>query len=128
MKGAVLERVDRHGDVAVAGDENDRERRAATVELLLKLESGDPGHAHVEDKARGVTGAVRRKESLGARERGNAVTRRFEEPAQRIAHRVVVVDDGDRARFGRGNHAYTDFREKWQVTPAGSFWLTHTCP
>ena len=69
IEGAVLHGFDRHRDVAVAGDEDDRDRRAAQVQLVLHLEPAHARHAHVEHQAAGLRRVVARQEFLRGRAR-----------------------------------------------------------
>ena len=53
--GARFHRPDRHGNVAVTGDEDDRQLRIRLDELTLQIESAEPWQAHIEHEAsRGV--------------------------------------------------------------------------
>jgi hypothetical protein len=44
-------RLHRHRDVAMAGNENDRNRRSGRSQFQLEIESARSGQTHVEDKA-----------------------------------------------------------------------------
>jgi len=46
---------DRHGNVAVAGEEDDRQRGVGGGQLALQVETAQPGQAHVEDQAAGTS-------------------------------------------------------------------------
>ena len=48
---AVLDRLDRHRDVAVAADEDDRDARAHGVQPLLQRQAAHARHAHVQHQA-----------------------------------------------------------------------------
>jgi hypothetical protein len=53
IDGAFLHRFDRHGHVAMPGDEDHRQRIAALDQLLLELQTTESRHAYVEHQAPG---------------------------------------------------------------------------
>ena len=64
--GTTLEGRDRHADVAVAREKEDRQVDSPASHLLLELEPAHAGHAHVKHEASGVSQIVPREELLGA--------------------------------------------------------------
>src|SRR3546814_7327076 len=58
VEGAGLHGVDRHVDVAVAGDDDDRQVACRLSQLALQLESAHAGHAHVHHDAALLAGPV----------------------------------------------------------------------
>ena len=97
VEGAVLHGLHRQLDVAVAGDEHDRQAAAARDQGLLQLQPAHARHAHVEQQAAGlvergqaVLEVIRRR---GVRLHGPA--HGFEQEHQRAAERGVVVDQVD---------------------------------
>src|SRR5258708_6092001 len=59
---------DRHGDVAVAGEEDDRQRRVRLGKLLLEIQPAQPRQAHVEHETARRVGATGTQECLRAGE------------------------------------------------------------
>ena len=77
---------------------------AAQVELVLHLEPAHARHAHVEHQAARLRSVVARQEFLRRRVGLAGYACRLEQQAQRVAHRVVVIDHehGLRQVFHRG--------------------------
>ena len=65
IQRAVLDRADRHGDVALAGDHEDRRRIVLAVKFLQDIEAGFAGNVHVEQDAGRRPGA-RDRQQCGA--------------------------------------------------------------
>ena len=95
LDGTALHRLHGHRDVAVRGDEDDRELPVRRGKLALKLKAASPRHSNVEHQA---GRAVRR---LGLQEIGN--TRKLlrmqadgpQQPPDRVAKLRIVIDDRD---------------------------------
>ena len=104
VAGAVLHRLHRQFDVAVAGDEHDRHRPTALAQYLLQLQPAHHRHADVEHQA-GDGGGLGRggEEVLGRGVAGHRPAHGFEQEHQRAAKGGVVVDDVDQQVFGRGH-------------------------
>jgi hypothetical protein len=95
----------------VAGDEDDREGCLAGDQFLLQFEPAHARHAHVEDRHGDGGRVVAGEEFLGALEPEDPVAARFEQPLQRVAHRVVIVDDVHHTqRFSILSHVRLQFR------------------
>ena len=96
VDGACLDRPDRHRDVAVARDDDDRQRRRRLDQPPLQLEPVHVRHPHVDEGA-GGHGLGQGAEEGRARGVGvDVVAGGLQQRTQRIAHRIVIVDDGDR--------------------------------
>src|SRR5262249_4215867 len=82
-----------HGNVAMAGDEDDRDVIAGSLEDLLQLEAALTRHSDIEQEtARAVI--VAPVEELSHRgERLHAIAGRPEEPLDAAPNRRIVVDD-----------------------------------
>ena len=65
VERSVLHGFHRHGNVTVSGDEDDRNGRAAQVELLLQLDAAHARHAHIEHQAAGLVLLVGFEEFAG---------------------------------------------------------------
>ena len=65
---AGLHGPDRHGNVAVPGEEDDRQRRVRIGKLALKVEATQPREPHVEHETARSIGSRRAQKRLGARE------------------------------------------------------------
>ena len=104
IHGALLHRVHRHRHIAVAGDEHHGQRRLALEQAVLQFQPGHAAHADVDDQAGDFARVVAREEGFGGVEAANAVVLAFEQPLQRIAHGLVVVDDIDGALLRNQAH------------------------
>src|SRR6185369_16566979 len=103
---------DRHGDVAVAGEEDDRQGRVGAGELSLQVEAAQPREAHVEDKTSRRIDSGPLQECLSAREDLDRQAHGGEEPPERVADGGVVIDDEDNG--SRRAHA-TPGSATWKV-------------
>src|SRR5262249_11316320 len=92
---AGLHRAHRHRYLGVSGDDDGRELDAAPRELGLEIESAHPRHAHVQDQAARLRRVVIREELRSRGVGAHGKPHRVEQPAQRVPHRAVVVDDED---------------------------------
>src|SRR5581483_1473926 len=87
-----LHRAHGHRNVGVAGHDDGGDRDAAARQLLLQLETAHPSHPNVEHEAAGALRLIRRQEVARRPERLDRKAHRLDEPAQRVAHRSVVVE------------------------------------
>src|SRR5262245_35092261 len=78
-----------------AGQEDDRDVRAALSQAALQLETVDPRHPHVEDETPGDRRTSRSEKGLGRVERLGLEAEGMDQPACRLTHRDVVVHDRD---------------------------------
>lgn len=89
-----LHGLDGHGHVAVAGNEDDRDRLAALQQLVLQFEPAEAGHADVEDLAAGLRGAaVPLEEFVRAVENLVPEFHRFHEGLHGNPDSGVIADD-----------------------------------
>ena len=89
------------GTSRMAGDQDHRQGKAAARELAHELDAIHAGHAHVgHDAARGRAGDLP-EEGVGRVVGFDSVAEHAQHFAQRLAHRLLVVDDEDRG----GGHA-----------------------
>ena len=95
VDGARLQGVDGHVDVAVAGNEDDRQVAAGFPQLELKLKAGHVRHADVEEETAGADVVVRGKERDGVGIGLDVPAFAFNEEGPGVAHCVVIVDDAD---------------------------------
>jgi hypothetical protein len=95
IERAMLHGFDGHRDVAVSGDEDDGRDRAASVELLLEIETAHAGHADIEQEAARLSGIVVRQKRGGTVIRDSVESQRFQEQAQGGAGGRIVIDDMD---------------------------------
>ena len=93
IKGSVLHGFDRHGDIAVSGDEDHGNHGAAQVELLLQLEAAHSRHAHVECQTTRLLRVIASQELLRGGEHSRSQANRFDEQPQRVSHCGVVIHD-----------------------------------
>ena len=121
IAGAVLHRLHRELDVAVAGDEHDRHLPAALAQHLLQLQPAHHRHADVEHQAGGLCGVGGRgEEVLGRGVAGHRPAHGFEQENQRAAKGGVVVDEVDQDVFGRGHERFVRCRVCRQAARPGS--------
>src|SRR5258708_9764344 len=116
VEGALLERGDRHRDVPVSGEEDHRPRGAERLVAQLREEAlaAQSRHADVEEDATRVVARGRRRvevleERLRGFERAAGKAVRLEQPRERVAQRLLVVDDVDHG--ATGSH-------RWNATPS----------
>src|ERR1043165_8006599 len=69
IESALLHGLDRHGNVAVPGDEDDWQRGTPQIQLLLQLDAAHAGHAHIEHQATGLIVLVLLEKLAGRGER-----------------------------------------------------------
>src|SRR5205085_888264 len=95
IERAILDRLDRHRDIAGARDDEDRRRVMLRVEVLEDIEPGLTRHVHIEDYA------GRRPRSCGGEKRSalgetrDLIARPGQNDRERVAHKRVIVDDKD---------------------------------
>ncbi len=89
----------------MAGDEGDGQGRAALDQLVLQLEAAHAVHADVGDQAGDLARVEAGEERLGGVEALDTIVLALEQPLQRIAHGLVVVDYVDGAALGNEAHA-----------------------
>ena len=88
-------RLDRHWDVAMSGDEDDRNVNVGRRELALKIETTSAGQPDIEHEASGAVRAPfvqkfgNRGQGLGLHANGS------DQAAERLADPQVVIDDDD---------------------------------
>src|ERR1700722_18817554 len=93
LYGSSLHRLDCHGDVAVASDENDGQMNIGLFELALQVEAASSGDSHIEHDAsrhirqRGTYEILRRRECPYAK------AFRTNQAAEPFADARVVIDD-----------------------------------
>ncbi|MNJ68901.1 hypothetical protein D3C77_651940 [compost metagenome] len=82
----------------MARDEHDGQGGVAGDQLFLEFQAAHAGHAHVGDQHADLAGVVVFQEGFTAGIGANAIAIGFQQPAQRIADRFVVVNYEYRAR------------------------------
>ena len=80
--GTFFHRVHRHGYVAVAGDEDQWQRRAQFVETALQLQAGHTVHPDVNNQACQLAWVVAAQEGLGRIEAAYPVVFALKQPLQ----------------------------------------------
>src|SRR5262249_20966065 len=81
-------------------------------ELLIHLQPGHAGHAHVSYDTGRIISTRRIEETLGVFERGGKKARRLQQILRRIPDRLVVVHDGDERssrHFGSRSYGTKDY-------------------
>ena len=97
VQRAILDRADRHGDVALAGDHEDRRRIVLAVKLLQDIEAGFAGNMHIEQDAGRSPGARDRQQRRAVRKADHLIAARRQHHRQGVANGGIVVDDEDLA-------------------------------
>ncbi len=93
-------RLDRHRDVAVTGDEDDRHVRPLGGDTFLQIEAVQARKRHVKHQAAWRSDSWTGKEFLRGRECLRLPADAADQQLQRFAYRNVVVDDEhDRCRI-----------------------------
>src|SRR5262245_6912372 len=90
-----LHGLNRHGNVAIRGNENDRHINVRRRELSLEIETALPGQSDVENEASRPLRASGFQELRYRRQRSDLETDRLQQAAQRISDIRIVVDDHD---------------------------------
>ncbi len=92
---AGLHGPDRQRDVAMAADQDRRDHAAAAAQRLHQRHAiHAAGHADIDDEAAGL-GRQPGQQGLGRGEADRGIARRAQQQGERVAHRAIVVDDGD---------------------------------
>ena len=125
LDGAGFHGPDRHGNVAVAGEEDDGQRRVRVGELALEIQPAQPRQAHVEHEASRRVGAPGTHERLSAGEDLDEEPDGGDESPEAVADGRVVVDDEDDGRIRR--HGIPG-RANWNVAPWSEFVVAHSRP
>src|SRR5215831_1047555 len=102
---AGLHGLDRHGDVAVAGHEYDRNMDVRLGELGLEVEPAQPGQSHIEHEAACNVGKLASQQVRGRAERLDPEIDRTKQASERFAHGFIVVDDEHGRLFGASERA-----------------------
>ena len=90
---AFLQSADRHRDVAVAGNEDDRQIGFSRKEMLLDLKAAHARHADVKHQNCNRVRIILRDEGFAAVIKLDLIVVCFEQPAKRVADGVVVIHD-----------------------------------
>ena len=118
IEGADLDGGDRHIDVAVPGDQDNRRGQTSALQTVNQVEAGHAGHSDVRNDAIKPLSALDRGQKFfrGRKARCfNVLTGEIE--TQRIEHRLIVVNDRD---VNESAHAWAVFAMgsvKWTAPP-----------
>jgi hypothetical protein len=95
-----------HRDVAMTGDENDRNVNACFGELGLKVEPAYPGQSYVQHQAGNGIGKSAFQKVGGRAEYLDPQANRPQQATERVAQRRVIIDhENDRLRLALLHHA-----------------------
>ena len=100
LMGAGFHRPNRHRNVAVSGEEDDRDLLVCPGKLLLKIEPAQAGQLHVQHEAARDLLAGRGEKLLRRGKRLHVPSGRSDEAAHCFSHRRIVIDDIDRGCCG----------------------------
>ena len=96
LDGPRLHRPDGHRHIGISRDEHHRDPQAPRGQLLEQIEPAGSRHPDVEDQTGGAISGEPADELRGRRERDGAQSHGLQQPAQRVPHVRVVIDDVDR--------------------------------
>src|SRR5262249_42235256 len=125
IDGAGLDGLDRHGNVAVPGHEDDRDADLGLGELRLEVEAAQSRQPDVEHEAAHHLGQLVFQQVGRRPEQLDLVSNRSEQAAQRLAHGLVVVDNEyDRLLSGRDRSVHGNYkvRATWLIVPSYTHW------
>src|SRR4030095_9813666 len=114
---AGLHRTHGHRNVAVPGDEDDRESDTCFGELLLKREPAHAGQPHIEDEAARRVGTLCLHEFLRRRQEFHVESDRSQQSVERAAHGWIVVDDEDYCWLAHACWSCATGSENWKTAP-----------
>src|SRR5262249_30052546 len=97
LNGASLHRLDRHRDVAVPCDEDDREFPVCRGELTLQIEAALPRQSDIEYQAGWTIGRIGLEEVGNGCKQLNIHAERSQQTPDRGSDVRIVVDDQDGA-------------------------------
>src|SRR2546425_3982731 len=115
----------RHGNVAVPGEEDDRQRRVGVGKRLLQVEAAHSREADVEQEASRSMPSGAAQEGRGAREDFHGQPPRREQSSEGIAKGPVIVNDEDDRTLG--DHSISGSAKR-NVAPWFTFAVAHSRP
>ena len=92
VEGAALDGADRHGDIALPGDHENRRRIILAVELLEDIETGLAGDMYIEQDAGWGSGSRNRQQCRAVRETDDLIPTCRQDHRKRVANSRVVID------------------------------------
>jgi hypothetical protein len=90
-----LHGLNRHGNVAVPGDEDNRQMNVRGRKLSLEIKPTSPGQSYVEHEAGRSVRAPGLQKFRHRRQRFHLQTDRSQQAAKRLSDRRIVIDDDD---------------------------------
>jgi hypothetical protein len=91
--GAAFHRLDRHGDIAVSGDEDDRKLPLRCRQLALKIKTALTGQSHVENQAGGASRRIGLEKVGNGREELRVDTDRPQQASNGRTKIGIIVDN-----------------------------------
>jgi hypothetical protein len=113
-----LHGLDRRRNIAVAGDEDDRNRHAGLRQLPLNVETARARQPDVQDQACGSARPATMEEFLGCGEGLASQPRRLQQSGDRRTHIRIVVDDEHDRVAGRSIHVSREYSAYHALQPA----------
>src|SRR5512147_609566 len=106
---------DAHGDIALAGDEDNGHAGFRLAELGLQIHPAPPRHLHVEKNASDAFEVLPGKELFGGGERFHRVPYGSQEPRQALPNGGIVINyEYNRVFFGHC-HLFWDGLLSWNL-------------
>src|SRR5690348_14915650 len=93
LHGTLFEHAWTNGPISVTGNEDDRNLLPAKLQFSLEIGPGHARHGDVEDQTPGLADATGREKLLRRRERLGRKAAFPQQVGERLAHRLVVIDD-----------------------------------
>src|SRR5712675_732386 len=90
---ATLHRLHRHWNVAMSGDEDDRQSSFGACQFALQFEAALAGKPHVKHQASGSFWQIGRAKFAHRPEQADPKARRSKQLAQGVQHSRIIVDD-----------------------------------
>ena|SRR6266851_851439 len=95
LHGTGLHGSNRHRDIGVTADEDDRQMNICFDQIFVKIQSASSGQPDIENKASRRVWAGVSQEFLHGAEQFDAQAYRSEEALERRADLLIVIDDDD---------------------------------
>ena len=93
IERAALDRADRHGDVALSGNHEDRRRIILAVKFLQDVETGFAGNVHVEQDGGRCPASRNRQKCCAVGETDHLIAAGRQHHGKRVADGGIVVHD-----------------------------------
>lgn len=111
---ARLHRFDSHGNVSMAGDENDGNLGSRLVQFLLDFQATHSRQSDIEHEATGTVWQCVPQKFPGCRERLRMQTNRLQQTLHGGTHAVIIIDNEHCSGVGRCHGMYGHFTAQFK--------------